>query len=247
MAHPFAPAARHGQIRELFPDIFFVTGSVSLPGLLPVSFSRNMTIVRQDGALTIINSMRLSDEGLAALERLGSVQHVIRLAGFHGMDDPFYKDRYGAKVWAVKGQRYTAGFNVKAKQEYFQPDVYMDQDTELPIQAQLYRFASADPGEGLLLLSREGGIIVSGDCLQNWHRTDEFFSLPAKFIMRAFGFLRPHNIGPGWLRAAKPDIGEIQGILDLPFDHVLPAHGEEVIGGARTAYRPVITRLRHKR
>ena len=43
---------------------------------------------------------------------------MIRLAGFHGMDDPFYKDRYGAKVWVVKGHVYAKGFDApKTKRE----------------------------------------------------------------------------------------------------------------------------------
>ena len=55
--------------------------------------------------MILVNSVRLDVAGLAALEALGRVTDVIRLAGNHGMDDPFYKDRYGAKVWAVRGQR----------------------------------------------------------------------------------------------------------------------------------------------
>jgi hypothetical protein len=52
------------------------------------------------------------------LDALGKVTDVIRIAGFHGMDDPFYKERYGAKVWVVRGQRYVAGFDSKAPQTY---------------------------------------------------------------------------------------------------------------------------------
>jgi len=92
----FPPAQPHGALREVFPDVFFVTGTAGLPGPLPVRFSRNMTVVRAGERLTLINSVRLSEEGLRALDALGKVTDVLRLAGFHGMDDPFYKDRYGA-------------------------------------------------------------------------------------------------------------------------------------------------------
>lgn len=96
----FPAALKHGEIRELFPDIFFVTGTMTIAGK-PMSFSRNMTIVRENGVLTLINSVRLDERGLQALDALGRVANIIRLAGFHGLDDAFYKDRYDAKAWAV--------------------------------------------------------------------------------------------------------------------------------------------------
>ena len=241
----FPKARPHGEFTEPFKDVFFITGGMRMAGRLPMSFSRNMTVIRHDGALTLVNTVRLNETGLAELEQLGKVEHVIRLAGFHGMDDPFYKDRYGAKVWAVKDQVYAPGFNPSLTSDagHFHPDVEIDEETELPLPgARLYRFKSTRPGEGLLLLARDGGILISGDCLQNWHKTDRYFSLLAKFMMRRMGFIKPHNVGPGWLKLAKPDKAELEAILDLDFDHVLPAHGTEVIGHAKAAFRPAIER-----
>ncbi len=238
----FPEALEHGDIEELFPDVFFVTGSVSMPGPIPMRFSRNMTIVRQDGELTLINTIRLNSSGLAQLERLGQVKNIIRLAGFHGMDDPFYKDRYDATVFSVNAP-YLTGFGTGAE-PYFEPDEIIDLTTALPLEGgRLIAFKSASPAEGLLLLEREGGIIVSGDCMQNWAKPDRFFSLPARLMMRFMGFIKPHNIGPGWLKGAKPDIGEIKSVLDHEFSHVLPVHGAPVIGNARTRYAPVIEAL----
>ncbi|GEM_PF-3074825 len=97
----FPKAMKHGDIEEVFSDVFFVTGSCSSRRPLPMKFSRNMTVVRDGNELTLINTVRLNEAGLKQLEALGQVKHVIRLAGFHGVDDPFYKDRYGAKVWSV--------------------------------------------------------------------------------------------------------------------------------------------------
>lgn len=241
----FPKAYPHGELREVMKDVFFVTGTVPMPGPLPITFSRNMTVIRHDGALTLVNSLRLDEAGLAALERLGKVAHVVRLAGFHGMDDPFYKDRYGAKVWALRGQVYSTGFDppVDPTRAYFMADVEVDASTELPLPgARLYLF-STKPPEGLLLLDRDGGVVVAGDCLQNWAAPDRYFSFLGKLMMRAMGFLKPHNVGPGWLRAARPKANELRGVLDLPFEHVLPAHGAEVMGGAKEAFRPSLTRV----
>ena len=174
----FPPAMRHGDIREIFPDIFFVTGTMRIAGK-PMAFSRNMTIVRENGSLTLINSVRLDEHGLRALEQLGSVDNVIRIAGFHGMDDAFYKDRYGATVWAIKGQSYVSGFDPDAE-PYFFADELINAASALPIQgSRLYEFRSAKPPEGVIVLLRDGGILISGDALQNWKRPDRYFSLRA--------------------------------------------------------------------
>lgn len=239
----FPKAGEHGDITELFPDVFFVTGTVDMKGPLPTRFSRNMTIIRQDGELVLVNSVRLGEAGLAALDRLGKVTHVMRLAGFHGMDDPFYKDRYGATVWSVEAP-YATGFDPSKGKVYFTPDIIMNDETELPVgDARLIRFASATPGEALLFLDRDHGIVISGDCMQNWGSTDRYFSLPARLIMRLMGFIKPHNIGPGWLKTAKPDVKEVKSLLDNDFQHVLPCHGAAVIGNAKQLYEPAISRL----
>lgn len=232
-------ALPHGQFREVFPDIFFITGTMKMAGR-PLSFSRNMTVVRENGSLTLINSVRLDEHGLQALERLGSVDHVIRLAAFHGVDDPFYKHRYDAKVWAVNGQPYVAGFDLKAE-PYFHADELLEAASELPIAgARLYVFRSVQPSEAVVVLLRDGGILISGDSLQNWQATDRYFSLMARLMMPLKGFIKPHNIGPAWKDFLKPSAADFNGLLDLRFEHLLPAHGDEVIGNAREKYRPVI-------
>ncbi|MFT7579162.1 MAG: hypothetical protein ACI9MR_000824 [Myxococcota bacterium] len=210
-----------------------------------LSCSRNMTIVRTGESLTIINSMRLSADGLSELDKLGKVEHVIRIAGFHGMDDPFYKDHYEAKVHVVEGMVYAAGFdNGKENVEhYFKADAELTDESELPIDgARLFQFKTTKVSEGMILLEREGGILVTGDSLQNWNRTDRFFSLPARLMMKMMGFIKPHNLGPGWVKTAKPAGAEIRSVLEMPFEHILPAHGEEVIGDAKSKFQPAIDR-----
>jgi hypothetical protein len=234
-AHP--PAFAHGELREIFPDIFFVTGTIRMPGRVPVSFSRNMTVVREGERLVLINSLRLDDEGLKRLDALGKVTDVVHIAALHGMDDPFYKERYGAKVSVVKGQRYVSGFNVNAIETYLTPDAELDARAALPLSGARVYVIGSTPPEGLLLLEREGGVLVSGDCLQNWQTPDRYFSFVGRLVMRAMGFIKPHNVGPAWLKRTKPPAADLRGLLELPFEHVLPAHGSAVIGDAKAKYR----------
>ncbi|MCH9686637.1 MAG: hypothetical protein K0V04_34715 [Deltaproteobacteria bacterium] len=234
------PALPHGELTEVLPDLFCVTGGVKMAPLL--AFSRNMTVVREGDRLVLINSMRLDEPGLAALDALGTVTDVIRLAAFHGMDDPFYKDRYDAKTWAVEGSAYRRGFDVtkESVEPYFEADVAMTEQTELPLSGARLHVLPTRPPEGLLRLPSRGGVLVAGDALQNWATTDRYFSFAGKLMMKAMGFIKPHNLGPGWVRAAKPTVEAVRAILDLEFEHVLPAHGEPVIDGAKDEFRRVI-------
>lgn len=248
MGQDFQSAYTHGELTEIFDNVFFVTGSMKMKPPPPMMrFSRNMTVLREGTELTIINSVRLNDQGLEALDALGKVKHIVRLAGLHGSDDPFYKHRYGATVWTLPNQPYVKGFAVKVPpgQQYFQCDMTIEPTTELPIaDAMVHCIEGCSPGEGLLVLAREGGILVAGDSLQNWAGADRYFSFAAKLFMKQMGFLKEYNLGPGWLKVAKPSREALQRILDLRFEHVLPAHGKPVIGGAKERFRPVIEAYR---
>ena len=58
--------------------------------------------------------------------------------------------------------------------------------------------------------------------------------------MKKMGFYRPYNIGPGWLQFSKPTKEDVRSILELEFEHVLPGHGDVVMGDAKEKYRPTI-------
>lgn len=236
------PALPHDDISQVFDGVWFVKGQVKMPMLIPMKFSRSMTVVRgDDGALTVINSMRLTEAGHQALDALGPVKHVIRIAGFHGRDDGFYRDHYGAKIYAIKGQCYTRKMESDTPTPYMEPDVWLEEGDTLPIaDASLKVLASCKPTEGLVLIGREGGILVSGDALQNTATPDHYTNFPAKMFMTKMGFFKPHNVGPGWLQFTKPESAEVRAILDLPFEHVLPGHGVPVIGEAKSKFQPSV-------
>lgn len=242
--HPSALA--HGEINKVFENIWFVQGAVKMPMPIPMKISRSMTVIKNPASneLTLVNSMRLSNEGLNELNQLGKVAHVIRLAGFHGKDDGFYKEKYNAKIHAIKGQSYSRKFDkemIRPEDGYLQPDEWLTEDSPLPIEnAELKVFHSSKPSEALLGLKRDGGILITGDSLQNTPTADKYVNFPARLMMKKMGFFKEYNVGPGWLQFASPHADEVRSILDLEFEHVLPAHGEAVIGGAKEKFRPVL-------
>jgi hypothetical protein len=122
-----------------------------------------------------------------------------------------------------------------------EPDRWLDEKSPLPVRdAILKLFKTADPPEGILRLGRDGGILITGDTLQNTPRPDRYVNLPARLMMKKMGFFKSCSVGPGWLQFAKPTLAEVRSILDLDFQHVLPAHGEAVIGGAKEKFRPAL-------
>jgi len=236
----------HGEIKKVFENIWFIEGQVKMPMLMPMKISKAMTIIKNPDTdeLTLVNTMPLNDDGLRKLNSLGKIKNTLRIGGFHGRDDAFYKEKFGATVYALKGHGYSKKFDkipIDPKNGYMQADILLDEDSELPIpNATLKLFKTSSPVEAILHLDLEGGVLVTGDSLQNTGSPDSFFNLPAKIMMKKFGFFKPYNVGPGWVQFASPSIREIRSILDLDFDHVLPGHGEAVIGSAKEKYRPVL-------
>lgn len=239
------PPLKHGALEEVLEGIWFVQGSVKMPMLMPMKISRSMTVVAVPGTdtLAVINSMRLSEEGFAELDKLGKVAHVIRIAGFHGRDDGFYRERYGAKIYAVEGQSYSRAMDTKKPEpNYLEPDVWLTEDSELPIPgARLVVLKTSSPPEALVLLDRDGGVLITGDSLQNTPSADQYVNFPAKIVMKKMGFYHPHLVGPAWLQFASPTADDVRSLLDLEFDKVLPGHGMPVLAGAKTKYMPSIS------
>src|SRR5476651_817180 len=98
----YSPAWPHSEIKEIFPNIFFVMGTnITNYNNVELQHSRNMIIIRDNDKLSLINTVRLDDKGLAQLDALGEVKNIIRIGAFHGRDVAFYLDKYHAKLWAL--------------------------------------------------------------------------------------------------------------------------------------------------
>ncbi|MBV1787618.1 hypothetical protein KQ940_06075 [Marinobacterium sp. D7] len=231
----FPPALSHGRIEEVFPDVFFVSGSMEtvLQGM-DWQFSRNMTVVRDGERLIIVNSVRLNDEGLAELERLGRVTDVVRLGCLHGRDDQFYVQRYGAQYWAMSGMEHEAGLEART----------LSPDGPLPIaDASLFQFQTTQIPEGILHLDRAGGIVIACDALQNWLSPDEYFSDSSRELMQNMGFFTPANLGPVWAQAAAPKGDDFTRLKTLSFKHALCGHGEPLCDTAHEDYLATFNRM----
>jgi len=187
-------------------------------------FSRNMVVVRDGDALTLINSMRLDEAGLAKLDALGEVRNIIKLGSFHGRDDAFYLDRYDAQFWAPAGMKHERGVETDRELVPGQPG---------PIAgASVFIYETAAVPEAIIRLDAQGGVLVSCDSLQNWSGPDEYFDEASAAMMAANGFFRTANVGPGWRSASKPEASDFERLIEMEFRHLLSAHGDPLIDSA---------------
>lgn len=232
----FQAAMPHSSIEEVFPDVFFVTGTMRNEFFGSVwQFSRNMTVVREDGKLTIINSVRLDDRGLAALDVLGKVTQVVRIGDMHGVDDPFYVQRYGATFWALPGMSIQDGLHVGKT---------LTSDGEMPFRnCSLFVFQTTKRPEAILRLDREGGIMIACDSLQNWVEPDEFFLDETVETMRGMGFFARGNLGLAWLHASEPQADDFVRLKQIPFKHALCGHGSPLRDTAQENYHATFARM----
>ncbi|CDZ79301.1 hypothetical protein BN59_03619 [Legionella massiliensis] len=213
----YSPVWPHGQITKVFEGIYVVRGTnITHFEQLEIQHSRNMTIIENDGELTLINTLRLNESGLSELEQLGKVKHVLSIGAFHGRDDSFYLDRYHAKLWAVHPQEKENGNRQQ-----------LQNSTYLPIKnGQFFIFKNASPAEGFVYLSEEEGIIINCDSIKNWVAVDEYFSEDTAKLAQASGEIAKARISPIWLKATGVQKADFDSLLKLKFKHLISAHGD---------------------
>jgi hypothetical protein len=194
-----------------------------------------MTIIRDGDSLTLVNTIRLDKNGLARLDRLGTVKNIVKLGSFHGRDDAFYLDRYGATLWAPAEMEHERGVKTGADLAPGQPGPCPD--------ALVFSFETSSVPEVILCLERQGGILVSCDSLQNWDGPDVYFDEASAVMLEKQGFFQPANIGPGWRNAAKPERSDFTRLIELKFRHLLSAHGKPLLNDAHQAVSATIQKV----
>ncbi|MFK7974707.1 MAG: hypothetical protein AB8C02_01135 [Halioglobus sp.] len=217
----YPAALPHDPPVEIAPDLYVVHGCVSPgPG---VRFTRNMVIVRDAGKLTLINPVRMDEPGLNALQALGEIAHVLRLGPMHGMDDPFYVERYDAKFWAFEGGTTYTTPNI---------DHALNEGAALPFNnAQLFAFQHMKETEGAILLERSSNILITCDAIQSYATAPHMphTNWLSRLMMPFIGFPKKTLIGPIWIKLLVTDKRgieeEFQRLLTLEFDQLIAAHG----------------------
>ncbi|GLQ30882.1 hypothetical protein [Litoribrevibacter albus] len=225
----YPPAYPHDELKALYPGVYFLHGSIKMgPGM---RMNRNMIVLEDDGDLTLINPVRMNEEGLSSLEALGKVKRIIRLGDFHGLDDSFYLERYQCEFWAQSGQDTYP--NPKATR-------LISSETESPFpNSTFFVFETAQYPEAALLLN-DHKLLITTDSVQ-YHADWSYFSRFTKFVFKLLGFKTGINIGPPWLKRVTPKgssmKSDFEKLLALDFDALVAAHGACLESGAKDELR----------
>lgn len=240
MADHHPPADFHLPLRECFPGVWLASSRIAMkiPLGLKITFSRNMVAVLTDEGWVLLNPVRLGAEAEAELLARAPIRHAVRLGTFHGRDDAYYVDKFGAGFWGVPGQC-----------SYAEPKYTHEirEDAALPIAgARAVIFRSASHGECAVHLPHLR-LLVTCDSVQNYDN-DPLVSPLGRLVMRPMGFFTPCVIGPIWLKAVTPPGGSMRAdferVLALDFDNLIGGHGTPKVGGAKEALRRNVAKLR---
>lgn len=227
-------AALHSRIEQIFPDVYFVMGmnKITHEGV-DLQYSCNMIIVRDGQALSLINTVRLSDKGLKELDALGTVKNIVRIGAFHGKHDAFYLDRYeGAKLWALEGM---------VDQNGKPTDVELHSNGSMPFpHCSVIRFETSKFPEAMLHVDIHDGIIITCDSLKNWLGPDEYFNEETSKLYQEQEFFGAASISSIWLQACETKKNDFDTLRSLKFKHLLSAHGRPLLNNA---YDCVMTTL----
>ena len=242
MNSKLAPALPHGPLIEVMPDVFVVTGTFHLDPFGLIAFPRNMTVLRRDGELTLVNSVRLTEAGERDLLALGTIRHLVRLGAFHGLDDPYYLARHRPTFWLPEGMPPPPAAKgspicslVNAARPTFAPD------------AEVFAFRNTRLSEAALRLPYSNGTLVVCDAIGNFETTAGF-SRPMRWLTPRKSLIRCTIASSTWLRRMRRGGGadlhdDYQRLLALDFDALLPAHGEALLSGAKEALRASVLRM----
>ena len=226
----------HDPIEEIQPDVFMVRGCIKMNALMTIT--RNMAIVRHAGELTLVDPIRLSAAEEQRLEALGAVKRILRLGPFHGVDDAYYMDRYGAELWAP---------GPSSAYPEPKPTLTFDASTQLPFpDAELFCFQGLKQPEAALLLRRGAGLLITCDAIQHYGDY-RYNNLPARLVMPFVGFPKTTIVGPMWVKMMTPEgaslESEFRRLLGLEFDRLLTGHGSLLETGAHAACERAVDKM----
>jgi hypothetical protein len=192
-----------------------------------------MTVIDGGQGLVVLNAVRLDEASQAELDELGEIRHLVKLSDSHGIDEPFYADRYKPTLWSL-------------------PDADLGDLTpgeslsgEGPVKGGVVVDYGQTAGwrESAYWVPSGGGTLVTCDAIQNCADM-EFASFGGRIITSVMGFKGGVIVPPMWRRFQKlsgPAVKDtLSRLTQLSFQNLVTGHGPPVIGGADVQLRIAI-------
>jgi len=194
---------------------------------------RTMTVVQGPDGLTILNAVRLSAAGEQELDRLGKVKHLVKLSDSHGIDEPYYVDRYKPEAWALPNAKLKGIVATRA----------LGPSSPI-VDSVVLRFPGTTGWlECALWVPHGGGTLIACDALQN-HADGEGTSFVGRFMTSLLGFKGGVIVAPMWRKYQKVSGAGVRSALaqvaGRDFEVLVTGHGPAVVGRAGEAVRAAI-------
>lgn len=215
--------------------------------LTTARINKNMIVIEHKGELSVINPLKLTNEGQRKLGKLGKITNIIRLGpGLHGIyEDDYYLQQY------PRARRWAPGPFFDARSHHLPLHHCLKDRGAAPFpHAKVFVFKQTYEPEAAILLEREnhGNLLITGDCLQS-QKDNEFVNMPVIAKMKLDGLLASDIVvSVPWLKQMGPpktaNIKEqkdfkhnlrtdFQRLLGLKFNRLLSTSGNVVKYGAK--------------
>jgi hypothetical protein len=226
----FPKALAHEPITRIAEGVFIVRGSFQM-GMMRIG--RTMTIVQSEEGLVVLNAVRLDDNTEAELLKLGPVRHLAKLSDSHGVDEPYYVDRFKPEIWVAE----------RSKDARVKGTRRLGPDSPIPGAVIIGYPGTGGWCEHGLWIPNGGGTLITTDALQN-HVDSVGASWFGKFLTSMMGFKGGVIVAPMWQKYQKVQGSQVTAafaeVTPLQFENLITGHGPAICGGADQIARAAV-------
>jgi hypothetical protein len=230
------PAYKIKSISQIEEDVYLIQGKTS--SRKAVQKNRNMVILRRhvmgdQYELTLINPIRIEEDDMEELNKLGKIYSLIRLGSTIGeCEDQYYLNKYSNAIRLAPG-------NASMKYKLPIHHLLTDHSFLLDERTQIFIFKGVKQPEAALLLRRpSGNILVTSESLQSDQPSRSMSFAKKSSKTRSEMIMSPMVIPPGWVKNMSTKQGgslreEFERLSNLDFSRQVGASGNWVDSHAK--------------
>lgn len=223
-------------LAEIAPNLWTVTQPLRFLGL---EVGSRMTIVRlPSGDLVLISPIRMLPHDRPAIDRLGTVRHIIAPNLFHHLSIASTLALYpNAQVWGVTGlpeKRPDLSFDALLSQ----PGSFEGVLDYFPFQGfeALMPQGSTSINETVFCHQPSGTLILT-DVAFNFDETNRLETRLAAQLLGSYKALRPSRLEKWGTRDKAAVAASVKQVLAWEFDRVIPGHGSVMESNGKASFR----------
>jgi hypothetical protein len=227
------PAYKIKSISQIEDDVYLIQGKTSSSGKA-VQKNRNMVVLRRhvmgnQYELTLINPIRIEEDDMEELNKLGKIYSLIRLGSTIGeCEDQYYLNKYPNTIRLAPG-------NASNKSKLPIHHLLTDHSFLLDERTQVFIFIGVKKPEAFLLLRRpSGNILVTSESLKS-DRPSRSMTFTKKSKKKSD--MSPMVIPSRWLKNMSTQQGslreEFERLSNLDFSRQVGASGKWVHSHAK--------------